>query len=495
MAESNPSPLRLDREPSTVATLDAFPYQIEAVEAIKDREYAAVFHEQGLGKTKIAVDVLLHWLRTQAVDTVLLVTKKGLLANWEREFLVHTQIKPRRLTGDTRANYHLLNSPVRVILTHFEAIHKERRRMHLFSRTRRLGIIIDESARLKNPDATITQTFLSLSDCFVRRVIMTGTPVANRPEDIWSQISFLDHGASLGDDYKAFATRVAMDKKLAGNAVAQERFRQALEDTQSAIAPFSVRETKASGVVTLPNKVIRVAYGDWENNQFAMYHQVRNDLRLQTLKSGIPTEEEEEPILRRLLRLVQIASNPRLVDPSYRATPGKMPALEDILYAAHDQREKAIVWTAFTDNVDWLAQELRSFGARRVHGKLAIEARERALSAFMTDPSVEVLVATPAAAKEGLTLTVANHVVFFDRSFSLDDYLQAQDRIHRISQTRTCYVHNIIMPGSIDEWVAALLEAKQTAAQLTQGDLTTDEFQTRMRFDFHEMLQVVLGSV
>lgn len=441
MEERHLSPLRLYREPSTIATLDAFPYQAEAVEAIKDREYAAVFHEQGLGKTKIAVDVLLHWLRTQAIDTVLLVTKKSLLANWEREFLIHTQIRPRRLTGDPRANYHLLNSPVRVILTHFEAIQKERERIRLFSRTRRVGIIIDESARLKNPDATLTQTFLALSDCFVRRIIMTGTPVANRPEDIWSQIWFLDRGTSLGDNYEAFATRVRLDKKLAGDATAQERFRQALEETQSAIAPFSVRETKASGVVSLPDKIIRIVHGDWENLQFAMYHQVRDDLRLQTFRDGLPTEEEEEPVLRRLLRLVQIASNPRLVDPSYRATPGKMAALEDILYAAHDKVEKAIVWTAFTDNVDWLAQELRSFGARRVHGKLAIEARERALSAFMTDPSVEVLVATPAAAKEGLTLTVANHVVFFDRSFSLDDYLQAQDRIHRISQTRTCYVH------------------------------------------------------
>ena len=494
MEEQTPGPLRLHREPSTVARQNAFPYQIEAIEAIKDREYAAVFHEQGLGKTKIAVDVLLHWLRSRTVDTVLLVTKKSLLANWEREFVLHTQLRPRKLSGDTRSNYHLLNSPVRVILTHFEAIHKERERIRLFSRTRRLGIIIDESARLKNPDAALTQTFMGLSDCFVRRVIMTGTPVANRPEDIWSQIWFLDRGASLGDDHRAFATRVRMDKKLSDNTEAQENFRQALEDIQWRIASFSVRETKASGVVALPDKLISVAHGDWETHQLDMYRQVRDDLRLQTFRGGLPNEEEEEPILRRLLRLIQIASNPGLVDPSYRATPGKMAVLEDILYAAHDQGEKAIVWTTFTDNVDWLAGELRGFGARRVHGKLAMDTRERSISAFMSDPSVEVLIATPAAAKEGLTLTAANHVVFFDRSFSLDDYLQAQDRIHRISQTRTCHVHNIIMPDSIDEWVAILLEAKQTAAQLAQGDLTSSEFQAKMRFDFHEMLRVVLGD-
>ena len=58
---------------------------------------------------------------------------------------------------------------------------------------------------------------------------------------------------------------------------------------------------------------------------------------------------------------------------------------------------------------------------------------------------------------------------FYDRGFSLDDYLQAQDRIHRISQKKTCYVHNIIIKDSIDEWVDLLLKAKQNAAELSTG--------------------------
>ena len=69
------------------------------------------------------------------------------------------------------------------------------------------------------------------------------------------------------------------------------------------------------------------------------------------------------------------------------------------------------------------------------------------------------------------TLTVANHAVFFDRSFSLDDYLQAQDRIHRISQKRICYVYNLILRDSIDEWVNSLLAAKHLAARLGQGEV------------------------
>lgn len=82
-----------------------------------------------------------------------------------------------------------------------------------------------------------------------------------------------------------------------------------------------------------------------------------------------------------------------------------------------------------------------------------------------------MLIATPAAAKEGLTLTVANHAVFYDRSFSLDDYLRAQDRIHRISQTRTCFVTNLIASHSIDEWVDVLLRPNTSLPSLGRETL------------------------
>ena len=61
------------------AKLEAFPYQHEAFNEIKDKDYAAIFHEQGLGKTKIAIDLLLYWLKNREIDTVLIVTKKTLV--------------------------------------------------------------------------------------------------------------------------------------------------------------------------------------------------------------------------------------------------------------------------------------------------------------------------------------------------------------------------------------------------------------------------------
>jgi len=152
---------------------------------------------------------------------------------------------------------------------------------------------------------------------------------------------------------------------------------------------------------------------------------------------------------------------------------------------------KLIIWTGFVENVNWLAARLSEFDPVCIHGKLPIHQRNDAVTQFIKS-SNPVLIATPGAAKEGLTLTVANHAIFFDRGFSLDDYLQAQDRIHRISQTRKCYVHNLMANDTIDEWVDVLLTAKFHAAQLAQGDIEVDAFREAFHTDVAEALQAVL---
>ena len=485
--------ITLRKEPRLEARHEAFAYQTEAVKAIRDREYAAVFHEQGLGKTKIAIDLMLYWLEKKLVDTVLFVVKKNLLQNWQNELAMHTFIRPKVLSQNRRANFYAFNSPARVMLTHFEVLKSERERMKLFLKTRTVAVILDESARIKNPEAALTRALFELGPGFARRVIMTGTPIANRPQDIWSQICFLDQGASLGTDFSAFKRKVALSNDLRGDREGQQIFEEHLEHTYAMISAFSVRENKRSGVINLPQKVFQSIAANWEPHQFDLYCQIRDDLRAIVIREGLPTEDRAENILKRLLRLVQIASNPRLIDANYAAEPGKLAPLLDLVGSVHDKNQKCIVWTSFTDNVDWLARELRPYGARRVHGKLPIDARNRAIEAFLADPDTEVLIATPGAAKEGLTLTVANHVIFYDRSFSLDDYVQAQDRIHRISQEKTCYVHNLIMEESVDEWVDVLLHSKEIAAQLGQGDISLEYYKSQMSYDFGDILRHVLN--
>jgi SNF2 family DNA or RNA helicase len=217
-------------------------------------------------------------------------------------------------------------------------------------------------------------------------------------------------------------------------------------------------------------------------------------LRAVILKDGQLIEEDQEQLLKRLLRLIQIASNPRLIDESYAAEPGKFPVLYDLLTDITRDGHKAIVFTSFNANSNWLSQKLSGFGALPYNGTMTIDKRNKHIEWFLSNADDKILVATTGAAKEGLTLTVANHVVFYDRTYSLDDYLQAQDRIHRVSQSRDCYVHNLIMQDSVDEWIDLLIEQKTYAAQLIQGDITGEEYMGKADFSFVDILRGILNG-
>lgn len=485
---------RLRFEPVLEAKYKAFPYQEEAAAFVAAREYAAIFHEQGLGKTKIAIDVMLRWLQQREVDTILVFTKKGLVANWVGEFKAHSQLNPLIVSENSAKNYYVFTTPARLVLSHFEAAKKELKRFKAWLSSRRVAVIIDESAKIKNPEAALTRVFFELSPLFAKRVIMTGTPVANRPHDLWAQIYFLDRGASLGTDFKEFKRETDLSVDLTHDDHAFEAYQRRLEGINAKILAFSVRETKNGGCIVLPSKEFQRVECDWEPAQFELYRQVREELRALVVRDGKLIEEDQESILKRLLRLVQIASNPIMIDESYTAEPGKFEPLYNLLSDITQKGEKAIVWTSFNDNCDWLTKKLGAFGAHALNGRMTIDRRNAVVKWFLENPDDQVLVATPGAAKEGLTLTVANHVIFYDRTYSLDDYLQAQDRIHRVSQTRTCYVYNMLMVDSVDEWVDSLLEEKRLAAQLTQGDIDAATYGERATLGFFEILQRILGE-
>lgn len=470
---------------------DAFKYQTEAVDALKHLEYGAIFHEQGLGKTKIAIDLLLYWLNI-GIDTVIIVTKKTLVMNWMSEFRTHTSLTPDILTSKRGDNFFIFNSPTRVIVTNFETISSEKERLKLFLQTRKVGIIIDESTKIKNPASKLTQDFFELSGYFQRRVIMTGTPVANRPYDIWAQIYFLDSGKSLGADFNSFKKECDLSNDLGFNNNKVTAFEKSVASIFDKIRPFSVRETKNSDIISLPDKHIHTILVPFEREQKRMYNTVREEMELSINKGDTTILDESPEAIKRLLRLVQISSNPALLDDSYRQISAKEKKLDELISQIISSGENVIVWSIFTENIDQFALKYRSVGAVKITGKMNMEARHQSVNSFKFGDS-PILFATPQSAKEGLTLTNANHAIFYDRGFNLDDYLQAQDRIHRFSQTKVCHIYNLIVEESIDKWIDILLYAKQQAAFLAQGDTTISEYHKAADYSFAQLIRTILN--
>ena len=483
--------IHLHREPNLMAKYEAFPYQKEAFEAIKDLQYAAVFHEQGLGKTKIAIDLILYWIAQTSIDTVLIVTKKQLIQNWIREFEMHTSIRPSILDLNKSNNYLVFCGPARVVVTNFEIVVSEQERFRLYLNTRNVAIIIDESVKLKNPEAKLTQVFWELAPMFKKRVIMTGTPVANRPYDIWAQVFFLDQGKSLGTDFNKFKMQTDLSNKLASDDILQSKFEDQVSGIYEQIKDFSVRETKNSGIIELPNKVYIQERVEFETVQENLYNRICNELAVEVCKDGELITDDSSAIVKRLMRLVQVASNPKLVDERYEGKSAKEGILDQIIRKIIEDGDKCIVWSNFIKNIDDFTKKYKEYGSVKIHGKMNMTDRNRSVEKFRTE-HYKILFATPTSAKEGLTLTMANHVIFYDRNFSLDDYLQAQDRIHRISQNKICYIHNIIVNRSIDEWIDVLLDSKQHAAELAQGDIGLAEYKQVVDYSFGDLIKEIL---
>ena len=343
---------RLRKPPKLNARYEAYSYQLDAVRAVKDLPYAAIFHEQGLGKTKIAIDLMLLWLDEDVVDTIFVVTKKSLVQNWFDELVSHCYVTPRILSGNRQENSIALNSPVLIYVMNYEVIATNIDLVRQFLRTCRVGVILDESQKIKNPEAKLSVCFHSIMDGFVRRVIMTGTPVANRPYDIWSQIKFLDDGEALGASFAEFRTELDLSSEHASVSEYGER----LTDVMDRIKHFSIRETKRTAGVTLPDKTILTHFVDLAPRQSAIYASYRDELSYELRGDEGLVIDDAEDILKRLLRLVQCASNPRLVDKTYSELPGKYSKLVELFEDIELNSNKAIVWTGFINNVEWLSE-------------------------------------------------------------------------------------------------------------------------------------------
>ena len=445
---------------------DGHRYQKEGVESLQDLEYAGILHEQGLGKTRIGLGVALHWLRSGAVANVLVLTKKNIIDTWREEIEKHTWLEGYIIGRNPTQTSNALTGRGKVFIINYEQARNLEDTIRTWQRARHVGVILDESQAIKNPTTKTSEALMRLRDGFVRRLIMTGTIAANRPYDLWNQIRFLDGGEALDMEYDEAKRRYDLPR----NDEEAVSFDERMRELHARIAEFTIRETKETAGIELPPKNVATWEAVLESRQRMLYDEYEQAAQVLIEKDGGEILDDNSQILKTLGRLVECAAYPMGVDERYDQEPGKDEVLDEVLQKRVKGR-KAIIWTGFRGNAERLAARLGPGRSVVVHGGIEDEERNNRIRGFKDERnSVQLLIATPGSCKEGLTLTVAQHVIFYDRSFRLEDYEQAQDRIHRLSQIHECFVHRIIAIDTIDEWVDKLLEAKKEAASRAQGD-------------------------
>lgn len=472
----------MTRAKTAVLQLD---HQRKGTKFLRDNERAALFDEQGLGKSKQLIDAISEEVRTGSIQGAVVVCPNGLKSNWASEVQKFSDL-PHTVFGSGRAARRVAFSAMRsaFYIINYEAVPAEMPSLKALLQFKRMALILDESHRIKTPDAKVTRAIHKLRTFAARRYILSGTPVANKPDDLWSQIYFLDDGEALGDSIDSFK------KEFSDGKAGYRR----MDDLRERIAPRTLRRTKDKALALPPKRYRRIEV-ELAPVQSKMYEAMRRDLELWVKNmSGQEVLELGDAILARLVRLAQLASNPALLDSSYTESAAKLAELDRQLDRYLDDPDrKVIVWTSFVENIRGLKKRLKKYKPVVIYGELDSVARDRSVKAFKEDPEVRVLIANPAAAREGLTLTEANVAIYLDRTFNLVDYLQSQDRIHRISQTRACDIVLLLAKSTVDEFIDFSLEQKHRLAKFAQCD--TDSISVEdLALEKPEVLRALLSS-
>jgi SNF2 family DNA or RNA helicase len=441
-------------------------YQVEGTQFLRARRAAALFDEQGLGKSKQVIDAIAQEIAAGDLGGVLVVCPNGLKSNWAKEVEKFSNLKYAVFgSGQSARRIAFRSLRAAVYIINYEAVLAEMSSLRALLRFKSMAIVLDESHRIKTPDAKITQAILALRALAQRRYILSGTPVANRPEDLWAQLLFLDDGEALGASFDRFRQLYR-----SGNVGYRN-----LGQLRDRVAGLSLRRTKANSLALPSKQYVRISV-TLAGIQADMYEGMREELELWVKgMDGSDVLARGEAILARLVRLAQLASNPALLDASYSETPGKFQALDTLLaeYERVNPTQKVIVWTSFVGNIRALVNRYGRWNPVAIHGETSNEARDEAVRSFTDEAETRMLVANPAAAREGLTLTKANVAIYLDRTFNLVDYLQSQDRIHRLSQTRACEIVILVARDTVDEFIDFSIEQKHRLAQFAQNDTKT----------------------
>lgn len=440
-------------------------HQADGTSFLRANERAALFDEQGLGKSKQLIDAAAAEIASGSLDGALIVCPNGLKSTWADEIERFSTL-PHAVFGAGRKARQVAFRSLRAAfyVINYEAVAAELASLRALLRFKSMALVLDESHRIKTATAQVTKAVLALRGDAARRYVLTGTPVANKPQDLWSQVYFLDDGEALGATFEQFRKRYC---------TADGGYKN-VDELRERMAGLSLRRLKER-TLQLPTKNFSRMQVALTGRQKEMYAGMRNELELWVQSmSGEQVLKDAEVILARLVRLAQLASNPRLLDAGYDQVPAKFTALDSLLSTyteAPDQ--KVIVWTSFVENISALAERYRAYNPVMLYGEMDTDTRDSSVKAFRRDKQVRLLIANPAAAREGLTLTEANVAIYLDRTFNLVDYLQSQDRIHRISQTRPCDIILTVATSTIDEFIDYSLEQKHRLAKFTQRDIDT----------------------
>lgn len=419
-----------------------------------------LFDEQGAGKTVSGIFVWDTLVQRRQIDRLVVVSPKAMVAEWERDLerFAGGLYRTTQVVGSRREKRQQLRTAADVYVTNFETAISLQADLIALARggDRRTLLIVDESFLVKNPEAARSRALRQLREWCARCLVLCGTPAPNSAADLVGQFDLADLGVCFD------GIRLSGDRER-DHAVVQSTIRS---------NGVYLRNLKRDVLPDLPRRRFTVVPVELAPRQRAAY-----DAAARSLAEDLHKTDEHgfrkqlTTFAARRSALLQLCSNPSSVLSMYNEQPAKLAALESLARRLVADGEKFIVWSFFTASIDAICNLLEPYGARRFDGKVADTAvRREAVRAFQEDEEVRVMVANPAAAGAGLTLTAARFAVYESFSNQPAHFLQSLDRIHRRGQERDVEYLVLLADDTIEQAEYSRLQRKERAAQDLLGD-------------------------
>jgi SNF2 family DNA or RNA helicase len=354
-------------------------------------------------------------------------------------------------------------------------------------------IILDESSYVKNIGALRTRAMALLAEAFPYRLLLNGTPITRSPLDAFGQFEVMERGCLGFGSYLAFERHYAVYEPVrvpGGRTVQVPASFRNLEDLERRMAGLSFR-ARAAECLDLPPVIVRNIPVTLSPAQRLAYQQLTNDMMAE-VEGGFL---DGRNILTRYGKLAQVVGgHAHMIDGEGRPagvktfTPNpKLDALLeylDILF--EDPDAKAVVFCQYVAEVRQILAKAdeRKWLPAAMYGELSPAQRELGRKRFDQNSACRLMVNQYQCGSKGLNLTAANTVVFYSLTFSLEDYLQAQKRVHRAGQTAE-HVNEVyliaqregrggVLRPTIDNLILQALREKKDLADIVTGDRARD---------------------
>jgi SNF2 family DNA or RNA helicase len=455
---------------------------------------ACLADDMGLGKSVQFIVFLLHLQEQNALEKpTLLVCPTSVMGNWQKEVKKFAPtIKVLEYHGDKRPKGKAFTEAVNkhdIVITSYALIHRD---IKLLKAIEWQIIVLDEAQDIKNSEAKQSQAVRQLETTF--RIALTGTPVENRLQELWSILDFLNPGY-LGNK-QFFQRRFAMPIEKYGDTAS-------LNQLRSLVQPFILRRLKSDKdiIQDLPDKQEMTVFCGLTSEQATLYQQLVDE-SLVAIESAEGLQRRGM-ILGLLVKLKQICNHPSQylkLTTLEKHHSAKLQRLEEMLDEVLVEEDRALIFTQFAEWGKLLKPYLEKKLGREIfflYGSTSKKQREEMIDRFQHDPQgPPIMILSLKAGGVGLNLTRANHVFHFDRWWNPAVENQATDRVFRIGQTRNVQVHKFVCTGTLEEKINDMIESKKQLAEQVVGagedwltEMDTDQLRNLLILDRNAVIE------